>query len=172
MCVECVFQVIHTLILDQRHRNKWLKFYIIPSIFGVWLSWNPVAQYCHVPQDTHPPLACTLCASHEITPISRPPSGQKGTNSQKSRPQAAGRRCPASCAWENTNSLTDNIAIFLTSRWSPALKKTRKQFLSLKTLSKYLLSIFIFYLRRLFWKICSTRPQYFGGLQGKSKKKA
>ena len=28
------------------------------------------------------------------------------------------------------------------------------------------------YLRRLFWMICSTRPENFGGLKGKSKKKA
>ena len=54
--------------------------------------------------------------------------------------------------WNWTNCLTDNIKNFLTCRWSPALKKTRKRFfLSVELfivitqfeISKCLLSIFM-----------------------------
>ena len=83
---------------------------------------------------------------------------------------------------KNMNCLTDNVEIFLTCRWSPALKKTRKRFFCQWSNSlwkrnlKYPNICFNFYelkyLRGLFWKNCSTRPQNIGGLKGKSKKKA
>ena len=83
---------------------------------------------------------------------------------------------------KNLNCLTENVEIFLTCRWSPALKKTRKRFFSQWSNSLWKLNLkypnicFDFYefryLRWPFWKNCSTRPQNFGGLKEKSKKKA
>ena len=77
--------------------------------------------------------------------------------------------------------MTENFEIFLTCRWSPALKKTRKRFFSQWSNSlwkrnlKYPNICFNFYelkyLRGPFWKNCSTRPQNFGGLKGKVKRK-
>ena len=78
---------------------------------------------------------------------------------------------------KNLNCLTDNVEIFLTCRHSPILKKTKERFLcqwsnSLRKCNlKYPNICFNFlelkYLRRPFWKNCSTRPQNFGGLKGK-----